>query len=220
MKNFLLDLFFPKHCLGCAKEGEYLCPVCLEKIPLNQNCPEKLGGIKLLAASFYDYPLLKRAIHKYKYEFVRELAKPLAQLMAEKIRRMEIGQNLVLTPAPLHPRRLRWRGFNQAELLAQAVSQQLNLPLVNNLLIRTRHNPPQAKIKTSQNRKENIKGAFALNPAFSSCHCEERSDEAISNKTVILIDDVSASGATLQECAQALKPLKPKDIWGLVLAKG
>lgn len=248
MKNFLLDLFFPKHCLGCRKEGWFICPACLEKIPINHNPAENIGKIKLRAASFYEYSLLKQAIHKFKYEFVRELAEPLAKLMIERINQPPIGQNLILVPVPLHPRRLRWRGFNQAELLAQAVSRELNLPMASNLLIRTKHNLPQMKIKDSQSRKENIKAAFILNPrvilslpeageesrGIQRCHSRTpcalpvpvftginfAGIQSFSNKTIVLIDDISTSGATLSECARTLKPLKPKEIWGLVLARG
>jgi len=62
----------------------------------------------------------------------------------------------------LHRKRLKWRGFNQAELLAQVISQELNIPMINNLLIRTKHTLPQVKLENSKQRKENINNAFSL----------------------------------------------------------
>jgi predicted amidophosphoribosyltransferase len=211
----------------------------------NQN--SFLSG--LLTASNYDYPLTKRTIHCFKYDFVRDLAKPLGELMAEKLVDFSDSvNNITLIPVPLHKRRLRWRGFNQAEELALIVGQKLNLPVINNLIIRTKYTLPQVKIGSVNDRKENIKQAFALNYESDPKQAKEvrynqigispearfrligrtslsekeriSSANPIKNKTVILIDDISTTGATLKECAKVLRILKPKEIWGLVIAQG
>ena len=234
MKKFILDLLFPINCLKCNQEGKFVCSACFEKIPLNEkNIKLNKDSVldKLIIASNYNYPLIKEAIHKYKYDFVKELAKPLGQLMVKKLNQENI-KNSILIPIPLHPKRLRWRGFNQADLLAQQINQELNIPIINNLLIRSKYTQPQAKIENAQQRKENIKQAFGLNPqevwhnqvgTFETKVPLDRPDLYLNNlstKTLILIDDISTTGATLEQCAQALKPLKPKEIWGLVIAKG
>lgn len=214
MGEFILDLLFPIRCLGCGQEREFICSTCFEEIPLNKEPPlisqePTLAG--LMVASDYDYPLVKQAIHRYKYDFVKDLAKPLGQLMIKKLTATlyRKGTPFILIPVPLHKKRLRWRGFNQAELLAEVISQEIKIPLISNLLVRARHDLPQVQIKSSQERKENIKHAFKLRHGLD-----------LENKTIILVDDVSTTGATLEECAKVLKPLQPKQIWGLVVARG
>ena len=211
MKKFILDLLFPINCLECNQEGKFICSSCFKKIPVNEkNMEFNKDSVldKLIIASNYSYPLIKKAIHRYKYDFVKELANPLGQLMIKKLNQQNIKDS-ILIPIPLHLKRLRWRGFNQADLLAQHIGKELNIPVINNLLIRTKHTLPQAKIENAQERQQNIKQAFALNLRT-----------LFSGRSFILIDDISTTGATLKECAKILKPLKPKEIYGLVISKG
>ena len=102
-------------------------------------------------------------------------------------------------------------GFHQSELLAEEIEKELDIPVINNILIRNKHTLPQVKLENSKQRKENIEQAFQINPNFKN---------NLENKTLILIDDVSTTGATLKECTKALKPLNPKKIIGLVVAQG
>ena len=206
MWKTLLDLIFPINCLGCGQPGNFICFNCFEKIPLNT----KPILNNLLIASYYKNPLVKQLIHSYKYDFVKDLAKPLGQLMVKKLAQQNI-KNPVLIPVPLHAKRLRWRGFNQSEELALVISQKLNIPVINNVLIRTKHTSPQAKIENLKQRKINIKNSFQININFK---------KSLKNKNIILIDDISTTGATIEECAKTLKPLKPKTVYGLVIAKG
>jgi len=251
MWKTILDLFFPINCLGCGREGRFICPACLKKISLNQKTMIRfkhdwpLAG--LVTASHYERPLVKEAIHRYKYDFIKDLAEPLGQLMVKALREGHF-ENALLIPIPLHKKRLKWRGFNQAELLAQVVSRQSEIPLAKNILKRTKYRLPQMAIKSSQQRKENIKGAFELTEgdsrvvlsttAFRSWrkavesqwqplnlspkkHIQKASLlKSTQNKTIILVDDVATTGATLTECARLLKSLRPKQIWGLVIAHG
>ena len=206
MWKTLLDLIFPINCLGCGHSGDFICFNCFEKIPLNT----KPVLNNLLIVSYYQNPLVKQLIHRYKYDFVKDLARPLGQLMIKKLAQQNL-KNPVLIPVPLHAKRLRWRGFNQSEELALIVSQRLNLPVINNALIRTKYTMPQAKIDNKEQRKVNIKNSFQINPDFK---------DNLKNKNIILIDDISTTGATIEQCAKTLKSLKPKAIYGLVIAKG
>jgi len=214
MWKTILDLFFPMNCLGCGREGQFICPACLEKIPLNQkvlfgsNQAWPLTG--LIVASNYNNPLVKEAIHRYKYGLVKDLANPLGQLATRAFREYHFKDTLLI-PVPLHKKRLRWRGFNQAELLAQVVSRQLEIPLVKDVLRRVKYRLPQMAIKNSRQRRDNIKEAFRLSPQLKT---------NIQNKIIILVDDVVTTGATLSECARLLKSLQPREIWGLVVARG
>lgn len=214
MWKTILNLFLPIKCLSCGQEGNFICPSCFEKIPLNQNPPGKLKWTNgLMIASFYENPLVKEAIHCCKYNFIKDLALPLGWLMTRKLNDYPqlMEKNPFLIPVPLHQKRLSWRGFNQAELLAREISQQMSLPLATDILIRTSYSLPQVEVKDSKLRSQNIKGAFRINP--------ESEARNYKNEVIILVDDVCTTGATLEECARTLKPLKPQEIWGLVLAK-
>jgi len=238
MWKTLLDLFFPINCLGCGRAGQFICPACLKKIPLNQKAlfgPDQARSLTgLVVANDYGYPLVKEAIYRYKYDLVKDLAEPLGWLMVQQLSVcLKISpEDTFLLAVPLHPKRLRWRGFNQAELLAQVISRQLEIPLAENILRRVKYRPSQVSVKGLRQKKDNIKDAFELNSETSfeipvaSGNCSKDASPKTSlkkifkNKTIILVDDVSTTGATLAECAKALKPLQPKEIWGLVIAHG
>ncbi len=110
-------------------------------------------------------------------------------------------------PVPLHPKRLKERGYNQSHLLAQELGRLTTLPVVDDCLIRQHHALPQARTTTVDERRSNVANAF-------SCR-----DHSLKDKQVLLIDDVSTSGATLDACAGALKEGGALSVWGLVLAK-
>lgn len=177
----LLDIIFPIQCLGCQKYDQWICQKCLNG----------------LTDQSYNNPLLKKAIHAFKYKFVKDLAKPLATLILKKI---NFDYDFIV-PVPLHPRRLRWRGFNQAELLAKEINQNKLL----NCLIKTKNTKPQTQLSEKQ-RKQNIKGAFKC--IFN-----------LKNKKILLIDDVETSGSTLQECKKALLEAGAEGVYCLTLAK-
>ncbi len=215
MWKTILTILFPIHCLGCNQEGNFICFNCFNKLHLNTELPLN----NLLISSYYENPLIKKMLHRYKYDFVKELAKPLGLLMVKKLNNFpnEFNKNnSILIPVPLHKKRLKWRGFNQSELLAQVISQELGIPVIDNILIKTKHTLPQVKLENSQQRKENMNNVFALK---SPC-LENTAFNYFSNKKIILIDDISTTGTTLEECNKALKPLKPKSVWRLVVAKG
>jgi ComF family protein len=113
----------------------------------------------------------------------------------------------VMVPVPLHQKRLRERGYNQSSLLAKELGKLINLPVVDDCLIRQRQAPPQARAATVEERRSNVVDAF-------SCR-----DRRLQDKQVLLIDDVSTSGATLDACATVLKANGATSVWGLVLAR-
>ena len=189
IKNFLLDLIFPRFCLGCQKELDlkrvsFICENCLNNIPLNsvechmcglrtvdgtcRPCRNKTFLKGLFAAGKYENPILREAINKFKYNSIESLKKPLAELVIkylEKEKLASIFADSVLVPIPLTWRRKINRGFNQSELLAKELSPILNCHFMN-LLKRQKFNAPQAKIQDWKERKENISGAFALSSEF------------------------------------------------------
>ena len=224
IKSALLDLIFPVRCDGCGSEGGWFCEACAAKVQLQNaqvcpscrcvsrggrtctNCQSSLAGLRV-AASYLKNPELAHAVKTLKYKFSLPLARNLGGILTRAVHSTAYGGERVIVPVPLHPRRQRWRGFNQAEMLARAVAAEIDLPL-ENLLVRTRNTPHQSKLARAA-RLQNLTNAFAIAPEHSP-----------QNKTVILVDDVASTGTTLLECARTLKKSGAKEVWGLVLARG
>ncbi len=150
--------------------------------------------------------VMRQAIHQLKYRNLRALAVPLAMLLNDYLTTNPMPGE-VLVPVPLHRKRLRERGYNQSHLLAKELGKLVKLPVIDNYLIRKWFAPPQAKTTTVDERRSNVFNAF-------TCR-----DHRLKDKQVLLIDDVSTSGATLDACAAALKAGGATSVWGLVLAR-
>lgn len=217
MKKFLLNLFFPKSCLGCNYPATYLCQDCLALINISDRFfLEKEYLSRLYFATDYENFIVKKFINNFKYKpFAKDLAETLASLIIIYLQNLENPekflknkQDFILAPIPLFKNRLKWRGFNQSEEIAKHLAKFLSLPMDVNVLARIKNTAPQLNLPQDQ-RKENVKNAFA-------CH----NSEIIKNKIVLLIDDVSTTGSTLNEAAKTLKQSGARAIWGLVVAKG
>lgn len=231
INNFLLDILFPTSCLRCRRENFWLCQACMHKIIINTEffcpvcqtystpdgriclaCKRKSSLNALVPAANYLDPLVSRAVHLFKYRFAEDLHEPLGNLIVKSLQRTEIPIPDLVIPIPLHPRRLRWRGFNQASLLAKFVAENLlplsTIPLNENALIRRRFTKPQMEITQRARRQQNVAGAFQV-----------RCREPIQNKVILLIDDVSTTGSTIFECAEVLKTAGAKEIYAAVVAK-
>lgn len=225
ISNFLLDLIFPQKCVNCREFGSFCCQKCLEKIkPIQtQVCP-KCGKISdrgqfcesckndsnltgLIVGATYRIGPTKELIHHLKYNSILEFAPILADLLIDQLIDADFRGQVVITPVPLHRRRQNERGFNQAEIIAKLTAKKIGYDY-QNLLIRKKYSDPQVQ-STGKKRRENLLDAFA--PAKSV---------SIKNKTIILVDDVSTTGATLEECAKVLRLAGARQVWGLVVAKG
>ena len=218
LKTFLLDLLFPLTCLNCQQEGTLLCEKCFESIKINDRLQNDLLSEKLIIpnlnriylAGNYDNKLLGEIIKKYKYEFLSALSEPLGRFLIsfwEKINGpSDFLENIIVMPLPLTRRRYKWRGFNQAELLARAFSTHFNYPLNTNLE-RIKNQPPQVGLDEKE-RIKNVSGIFRL------------PKNSLLDKNVLLIDDIVTTGATLNEAALTLKAAGAKSVSALVLAKG
>ncbi len=234
LETATLDTLLPKHCLSCDQEGTFLCQNCLKKIKLNsfQICPicqkfltefgETCRYCKILKppidsltiATNYKDPIISKSIHLFKYKFVTELTDPLTKILIKTYQKNKLLIPDFIIPVPLHPLRLRWRGFNQAELLAKNLAKNLlpgfPIKVDNRVLTRIKFTSTQVKLKNAKNRQQNLKKAFQVNLKFL---------EKIKNKRILLVDDVSTTGSTLMECGKELRKLKPKSIHCLVIAK-
>lgn len=170
------------------------------------NCRERRTQIDGIRSPFRFDGVMRDAIHQLKYRNLKAIAPCLAELLAGYLESNPLpGEALVVVP--LHPKRLRERGYNQSQLLAWELAKLINLPVIEDCLIRVKEAKPQVKAANLEERRRNVADAFA---------CQNRK---VSDKQVILIDDVCTSGATLQSCAEALKSKGAVSVWGLTLAR-
>lgn len=200
------DLLFPKFCADCGQEGSWLCEKCLPKINTLkiEKAVANLDGITAL----FDYGenTTSKLIRTFKYNYVLEVADIFKKIINETKFDCD-WQDFVVIPVPLHARRERERGFNQAEILAKIFSEKFGL-VVNKNLQRGLYTTQQAKLSREQ-RLLNLKDAFVFNK-----------DDKVTPEKVLLVDDVFTTGVTMQECAKVLKNNGVKIVWGLVLARG
>jgi len=173
-----------------------LCPSCA-------GWQAEIDGIR---SPFRFEGVIRQAIHELKYRNLRAIAGLFARLLNDYLTANPVPGE-VLVPVPLHPKRLRERGYNQSQLLAKELGKLANLPVVDDCLVRERHSLPQARTATIDERRTNVAHAFS---------CRNRK---LKGKPVLLIDDVSTSGATLDACARVLKEAGATSVWGLVLAR-
>ena len=148
---------------------------------------------------------MRAAIHGFKYRHRTALAEPLARLMEGELRRRPLHVDL-LAPVPLHPRRLAERGYNQSEILARELGTRLGIPAVH-CLKRTRETVAQAGLKATA-RRANVRDAFG---------CADGAP--VAGLRVAIVDDVCTTGATLEDCARALREAGCASAWGMVVAR-
>lgn len=213
VREKVLDLLFPPKCPYCQKilddPRAPVCPECQPRLPWLEG---KAGERRIDFADGCFSPLAYRdavpgAVHRYKFSRVRALGKPLAALMAQCLSsRLPEGADLI-TWAPLSGKRLRERGFDQAELLAREVGRLLSIPAAP-ALEKTRNTGPQSELEEESARRANARGAYALLPGAD-----------LSGKRVVLVDDVVTSGATLSECAALLRQGGAARVYCLTLAR-
>ena len=222
--ELVVDSFFPRRCVGCGRLGGFLCPECFGKLPrlsppLCPNCgrPQASGivcpdcwqrqteidGIRSL---FRFDEIIRKAIHQLKYRNLKAISPCLAELLADYLRSNPLPGE-VLICVPLHSRRLRERGYNQSNLLARELGERIDLPVIDNCLIRVKQAQPQVRAVDVEERRRNVADAFVCR------------DERVSGRQIILVDDVCTSGATLESCAVALKNKGATSVWGLTLAR-
>jgi ComF family protein len=201
----VLDLLAPRRCAGCdALACEHDAAFCDACAPLIEQAGAAWRPPRPEAAAFVYGGPLADAIARMKYARRPELARPLGALLAEASRAYAGLVDRVM-PLPLHPLRLRERGFNQSAVLAAAVARSLGLPLDAASLRRVRRTDDQAGLSRAR-RAENVRAAFALRARMPAAR-------------VLLIDDVRTTGATLAEAARALLEAGCLEVRTLALAR-
>ena len=212
IKRSFLHLLFPHVCTGCGSdilsEETVLCMRCMDTMPETnfENHPdnpvEKIfwGRIPLAGATSQFYftkeSLMQHLMHQFKYKGNKELGRQLGSIMGMQILKSGRFNVDALIPLPLFPAKEKRRGYNQATILCEGIAGVLNIPILNNIILRPQHTETQTR-KGRIERWKNMEGKFLLtNPAI------------ICNKHLLLVDDVITTGATLEACGHELLQAK------------
>jgi ComF family protein len=230
IKLHLINILFPIKCIHCGHEGDWICHKCFSSIRINEehhcpicekaitpdgrtcfSCKKKSPLDGLVISTSYKNKIISQAIHLFKYRFISDLHRPLGELLVKSLQGTEVPICDLIIPIPLHSKRLRWRGFNQSDLLATHISKNL-LPIEINLernnLCRIKNTKSQMKISHYKERQTNMSDAFqVIDPKI------------IKGKSIILVDDVATTGSTILECAKTLKKAGAKEIFAIVVAR-
>lgn len=209
-----LNFIFPERCIGCDKPGSALCAICERTITV------KAKALSGTTAVLFDYknPLVKKAIWALKYKHRRTIGAYFGTaLYREFFKQLSYGSKktnepILLIPVPASQKAKRIRGYNHTSVIASTIaalgkSEGLNITLRNDILYKRKEVLQQARMESKSERKKNIEQAFAV-----------QHGEDIFGKTVILIDDVITTGATISEAKRALKLCKPKRVLTIAVA--
>ncbi len=212
----VLDLLIPPACSGCGRYGEHLCGACRRSFrPASANGERFLTAdpsvvigddLELALAAFAYEGVLRRAMARLKYGGAARLAGPLAEAALPTLNLLRPMLDApALVPVPVHPDRLRQRGYNQARLLATTLSRSGGLPLAD-LLLRSRPTTQQHRLNRVQ-RLRNLRHAFTTRPG------------ARSPPHVVLVDDILTTLATLEACSTVLRAAGATRVMGLAVAR-
>ena len=206
----LVQVFFPNLCLGCGKrllaQEKGICIECLVKLPRTYNFKEPDNMAEVLMAGRFPFQriasfcfyhkngMLPPLIHALKYNHRQDIGFLLGKLYGKDLKNSDFIRSVdLIVPVPLHPRKEKKRGYNQAEIIANGLSESLSLPVSVGNLIRVVDNPTQTKRSKNQ-RWENVKDIFDV-----------KNTAAFEGKHLLLIDDVITTGSTLEACGVALQ---------------
>lgn len=205
----ILDLLFPKKCILCrnllSKNQTDLCHTCRQNAPEFSSSKNNIPFVAGWTAVWYYRDNVKKSIQRYKFSNARSYAQAYGRFLALRIQQMQVDFDYI-TWVPVSFRRRFQRGYDQVELLAKAVSKELDIPVIPTLK-KLRHTPAQSHLKDPSQRKANILGAYGMLPA-----CQ------VVGKTVLLLDDVITTGSTASECAKVLLSAGAKDIYCAAVA--
>lgn len=212
IKNFFVNILFPIKCVGCRTKNEILCSKCLSQMP----SAEEIVDPNIIALFNYQDKLVKKIIWELKYHHKRYLGQKLGQLLFEffiedltELKMTLAGQLIIVIPVPISQTKIRSRGYNQSLSIAKGfVNSQKNIFILQNKNIYKKvNNPSQAKIHNRKIRLKNTEGVFGL-----------KNPKIIKGKTIIIIDDVTTTGGTINEIIKILKKAGAKKIIGLAIA--
>lgn len=207
-----LDLLFPPKCPFCRRltaRGEGVCPDCLRTLPYTtaESHGRKLRNISRCVAPFYYKGRVRESLLRYKFGGLSVYSQIYAEFIAKCIDENGISCDII-TWVPLSAKRFRSRGYDQARLIADALSRLTGIRCVR-LLKKTRHNPAQSGTGSAEKRRANVSGVY------SAMNTDE-----IAGKRILLVDDIVTTGSTLSECARVLAEHGSADVQAAAVARG
>ncbi len=220
--RLLVDVLFPARCVLCGRGGDFICRLCERRLlpadpPRCRICWLPSSSSVCHACSLQPPPFegLRSAfrmeggardlVHALKYRGLSALGPVMARLMQDLVVSWSIRSDVV-APVPLHWRRRRSRGYNQSAEMAKELARRLDLRFDRRLLRRVRPAPPQARSAGPEERRRNVEGAFEAQPRAGGL-------------SVLLLDDVATTGATLGACATALREAGAARVWAVTFAR-
>lgn len=206
-KTEVLDCIFPKKCVGCSYLNTWLCSDCLTKLLQQPPIRRTIDNLSIFASANYKNQIIQKLINFIKYNGVTDLVDDGAKLLSAIYSTLVTDEADLITWIPLHPKRRTERTFNQAELLATSLATKVEINSTD-LLIRQRYSESQTHL-SDEERKNNVKNIFQIN---------EENKQKIVGQTILLVDDVVTSGATICEAAKVLKDYGAYKVIGLCLA--
>ena len=230
IKKQVLQLLFPNRCPVCDEivtpYGERICLECMDKLkvltpPWCMKCGKKLESDEEFCRdcrekthyfergrALYEYGSVASGVYRMKYGGKQEYATYFGEEMAEYLKSFikQIGPDGIV-PIPLHKQRQRKRGYNQAELLAKALGDAMNIPVYDKMLVRIKNTKP-LKLQNPTERQNNLKKAFIIG----------KNDVKL--KTILIVDDIYTTGSTINEAAQVLRRNGAEKIYFVTLACG
>lgn len=201
--SVFFDALSPPACAACDERlplRQVFCASCAATIVRDDACTDGTIAFARFGGA------LAIALTRFKYEERADLARPLGHLLRRTVMEADCHAELVI-PVPLHPRRLAERGYNQSALLARAVADQLDVPFAPRALERTRQTAQQARLGRAE-RLENMTEAFSV-----------RDKRFVQEKSILLVDDVLTTGATLLACQEALEMAGAAEVNAVCLAR-
>lgn len=210
LTDMLLDLLFPRKCAFCRRltqNGAVICPRCRENLPYtNYAARQDFPHLDGCYSPLYYSDEVRQSLLRYKFGGLRMYAAVYGEFLAKCIDENRISCDSIAW-VPLSRRRLRQRGYDQARLLAEDLSKRLSIPCLP-ALRKVRNNPRQSATGNADKRRRNVKGVYAVLP-----------EADLGGKTILLVDDIVTTGATLSEAASVLQKAGAASIIGLTLAR-
>ena len=209
--DILLELFYPSRCAFCRKllsGGAGICPDCEKKLPYTgtNNAKQHFENVECCVSPLYYEGRVRDAILRYKFSDAAVYSRIFGEIMAKCIDEMSISCDII-TWIPLSRKRLRERGYDQAKLLAERVSEQTGIPCECTLR-KIKNTPAQSGITDRAQRRKNVSGVYtAVN------------EEIFREKRVLLVDDIVTTSSTLSEAASVLKKAGAAEVIALTVAR-
>jgi ComF family protein len=197
----LIDLIFPAACSGCGRVDIVWCWHCQHELATTPVIPHTRSDT--LVSSGVHSGILQQALHGLKYDNLPQLARPLAARLAQLLRTLDWSPDLII-PIPSHSSRVKARGYNQAQLLADALATLTGISCAPDAAQRIRETRSQVGLNHKE-RQQNVANAFWVD------------ESQVENKTVLLVDDVLTTGATINACGQTIRAAGARQVYGMTV---